>query len=135
MVTQTKRGRSRKDSREGTTKTNRNLAAPSYGYGICDPSWDGGASCPVVPEENGGGDDEEGGGKRRKVAGGDGSDKKFACQVEGCNYRSARKGNLKSHMANKHDVGVVWHHCGINGCTYKAKQSSSLKLHIRKNHN
>ena len=130
MVTQTKTARRRYNLRQDTTITNRILAAPSYYYGTRGtPPSNNGEGCPVVPGENRGGDGENGGGKRRKVAGGDGRDKKFACQVEGCNYRSAWKQALKKHMANKHDVGVVWHHCGVNGCKYKSKRSGSLKLH------
>ena len=124
----TKRGRSREDSRKGTTKTNRNLAALSYYYATRGtPPSNNGEICPVVPAENRKGEKEAR--ERRKVSGGDASDKKFACQVEGCNYRAAHKGHLNQHMANKHDVGVVWHHCGINGCTYKAKDKNSVKQH------
>ena len=132
-VVQPAKERSQGDSRSSTTAaSSKSLAAIGSGLALQGPSYDNDAGCPTVPAVNQ--NSEEEAGERRKVAGGDGSDKMFACQVEGCNYRAARRDHLKQHMAHKHDAGVVWHHCGINGCTFKAKQSGHLKLHKKRRH-
>ena len=47
---------------------------------------------------------------------------------EHCNYKAKSAGNLKKHMANKHDIGVVWHNC--EHCNYKAKEAANLKKHL-----
>ena len=127
-VVQPAKERSQGDSRSSTTAaSSKSLAEIGSGLALQGPSYDNDAGCPIVPAENRNSEEEAGEG--REVAGGDGSDKKFVCQVEGCNYRAAQKVHLKIHMANKHDVGVVWHHCGVNGCKYKAKHASHLKRH------
>ena len=113
---------------------NRNQAELGYEYGYVnnDSSHNGVQGRPIIQTDKrdlANGNREEGGGKRRKVVGGNGTDKKFVCQVEWCNYRSAHKGTFTRHMANIHDVGVVWYHCGINGCKYKAKLSGNLNRH------
>ena len=52
-------------------------------------------------------------------------EKKFKCDL--CDFKFKKKGNLKQHKANVHDIGVVWHHCDL--CDYKCKMNSSLKRH------
>ena len=134
-VIQPGRARSQNNSRRGTAVvTNRNQAELGYEYGYVNngSSHSGVQGCPIIQTDKrdlANGNREEGGGKRRKVVGGNGTDKKFVCQVEWCNYRSAHKGTFTRHMANIHDVGVVWYHCGINGCKYKAKLSGNLNRH------
>ena len=51
------------------------------------------------------------------------------CDQEGCNYKTKKKGHLKRHKADKHDIGGTWHKCDQEGCDYKCKQASNLKMH------
>ena len=127
MVSQSKRGRSRKDSGKSSSAAHKNLAALSYYYGTCGPASNNSEGCPVVPVAN---TKSSGGGvKRKRPSRPTPTEKKFACQWEGCNYRAALKGNLKRHMAHVHDVGVVWKYCDVMGCNFKAKERGSVKLH------
>ena len=55
--------------------------------------------------------------------------KKHQCDIEGCDYKSKHKSDLKRHKANVHDIGVTWHQCDIENCHYKCKQKCDLKRH------
>ena len=52
------------------------------------------------------------------------------CDVQGCDFITKRKGTLKQHKSDVHNVGVTWHFCHVDGCDYKAKQKSNLKQHM-----
>ena len=56
--------------------------------------------------------------------------KNLTCQL--CDYVAKRKSKLRDHMANKHDIGVKWHHCTM--CSYKCKLKSNLKIHMLYKH-
>ena len=58
----------------------------------------------------------------------------YRCTQRGCKYRAKQRGNLKSHLANIHDIGVTWHTCPQEGCEYKAKQRGSIKEHLANIH-
>ncbi len=49
------------------------------------------------------------------------------CNQPGCSYETKRKSHLKSHKANIHDIGVLWHKC--EHCDHKTKQKSDLTQH------
>ena len=49
-------------------------------------------------------------------------------------FRSSQACQLGSHRANRHDIGVVWHHCKYPGCVFKAKKAGNLKQHERCKH-
>ena len=57
--------------------------------------------------------------------------KKYEC--EHCGKEFKRKGHLKRHRAEVHDIGVVWHNC--EHCDHKAKSSGNLKKHKACVHN
>ena len=70
-----------------------------------------GGVCPVAYEEGGGmgaGVQSLSGADamiRRELKSGD-DEEIFSCPIPGCNYSTVRKGHVKRHMANVHDVGV-----------------------------
>ena len=49
-----------------------------------------------------------------------------------CNFKCKRNTHLNSHMANKHDINVQWHQCHM--CDYKCKQKCTLKRHLQYRH-
>jgi hypothetical protein len=49
-----------------------------------------------------------------------------------CGYETTRKGDLKSHLAFKHDIGVTWHKC--DHCDYTSKQKRDLTRHLAFKH-
>ena len=49
------------------------------------------------------------------------------CTQDDCTYKTRLKGDLQRHLANIHEIGVVWHHCDT--CSYKAKQKSHVTQH------
>ena len=51
------------------------------------------------------------------------------CTFEGCNFKSDRSHNIKSHLAEIHGVKVEYYSCGETDCMYKAKRASNLKKH------
>lgn len=46
-----------------------------------------------------------------------------------CNKEFATKSKLNRHLANIHDIGVIWHYCDIEECDYKCKEQYNLKKH------
>ena len=50
----------------------------------------------------------------------------FSCDI--CEYKCKRRGNLKQHLAQKHNINVKWFSCNI--CKYKCKLRSHLKTHL-----
>ncbi len=54
------------------------------------------------------------------------------CPIEKCGYRSKEKAKLNSHLANKHNLGVIWHDCPH--CDYKSKHKNNLKKHMANIH-
>lgn len=44
------------------------------------------------------------------------------------NHKTKEKGALKTHLANKRDMGVIWHKC--SHYDYKAKDKGSLKKYL-----
>ena len=61
-----------------------------------------------------------------------GQDDKFKCPK--CEYKAKQKGNLTTHLANKHGIDVQWHHCQQPGCEYKAKEKGKLTRHLANKH-
>ena len=57
--------------------------------------------------------------------------KMHSCDL--CDYKSKRKGHLKRHKQNKHNIGVVWHRCDL--CSFKCNQKCNLKRHKQNKHN
>ena len=49
-----------------------------------------------------------------------------------CDFKCKAKNNLKSHLAFKHDIGVVWHQCHM--CDFKCKAKNNLKKHLSNKH-
>ena len=62
-----------------------------------------------------------------------GGSREFACDL--CDYKCKRADNLKTHMAFKHDIGVVWHFCDHPGCKYQCKRACDLGNHKARMHN
>ncbi len=50
----------------------------------------------------------------------------YPCNQVGCDYKSTHGGNLKSHLAFIHDIGVKRHECDQKSCSYKAKEAGAL---------
>ena len=50
----------------------------------------------------------------------------YSCDM--CEYKSIQRGNLKRHLANKHNINVKWFSC--DKCEYKCKERSNLKQHL-----
>jgi uncharacterized Zn-finger protein len=65
-------------------------------------------------------------------------EKPYACDEEGCDYKSTQKGNIKRHK--KHVHGYVTptnekpYACDEEGCDYKARESKILNTHIYEKH-
>ena len=53
----------------------------------------------------------------------------FPCDHYMCEYRAKTKGVLKRHLANIHDVDVIFHFCDQKGCKYLTKLAGDLKRH------
>ena len=53
---------------------------------------------------------------------------KHKCSECGGRFESPSK--LRTHMADRHDIGVTWHVCPVEGCEFKAKQVSNVKMHM-----
>ncbi|GMI22246.1 hypothetical protein TrCOL_g8349 [Triparma columacea] len=60
--------------------------------------------------------------------------KPYRCTQRGCKYRAKERGMIKKHLANIHDIGVIWHTCPQEWCEYKAKQAGSIKSHLANIH-
>ena len=56
--------------------------------------------------------------------------KVFDCGIAGCNYFAGTPALLRTHMAGKHNIGVVWKPCTQPGCEKKFKQKSGLTKHL-----
>ena len=56
--------------------------------------------------------------------------KTHKCDQPGCTYTTNHKGNLKQHLADVHDVDVIWHACDQPGCQFRTKQKGHLKTHL-----
>ena len=44
---------------------------------------------------------------------------------------------MRDHKANKHNIGVTWHHCTENGnCEFKFKTKIvlQLRMHVQRKH-
>lgn len=50
-----------------------------------------------------------------------------------CKYKTKILGNLKKHMANIHNIDVIWKNCTLYN--YKSKRSSNIKRHKAYKHN
>ena len=50
-----------------------------------------------------------------------------------CDYKCKQAGSLKSHLASRHNQGVKWHQC--DQCDYKCKQAGHLNQHMAQRHN
>ena len=61
--------------------------------------------------------------------------KMFSCDQSGCNQKCNQVGNLKRHLANIHNIGIVWHQCDQEGCNKNFKQAGGLKRHLANIHN
>ena len=59
-------------------------------------------------------------------------EKPYQCTQEGCDYKAKKKWNLTQHLADVHDIGVVWHYC--EDCSFIAKQRSTVTRHINRWH-
>ena len=57
------------------------------------------------------------------------------CLESACRYKTKQASDLKRHLANVHNKGVVYHLFEEVGCQYKAKQAWSLKRHLAIVHN
>lgn len=56
----------------------------------------------------------------------------YKCNL--CEYKSIRKGSLKTHLILKHNIGdIKWYSC--NHCNYKTKVKASLSKHEMLKHN
>jgi len=51
-----------------------------------------------------------------------------------CDKTFEQASGLKQHMANKHDVDVIWHPCTHPGCDKTFKQPGNLKVHMANKH-
>ena len=61
----------------------------------------------------------------------------FKCSFSGCNYSTARSGNLKRHHLT-HGADPLSRRqllCDFDGCDYRATQKATLTRHIRSRHN
>ena len=43
-------------------------------------------------------------------------------------------GHLVRHLANKHEVEVVWYSCDQEHCNFKTKEASNLRCHRKRVH-
>ncbi len=59
-------------------------------------------------------------------------DKPYPCDFAGCDYKAARKGDLKRHKETKHE-GVAYP-CDVAGCHYRYSDKSSLIKHKKAKH-
>lgn len=59
---------------------------------------------------------------------------RYDCPVEGCDFWSKYKANLKRHMVALHDQCQVWYVCQELGCGYRAKRKCHLKGHLASVH-
>ena len=50
------------------------------------------------------------------------------CPIKNCDHKTKRKGDLRQHLASKHDIDVEWHYC--SHCDHKAKQKVALKNYL-----
>lgn len=54
------------------------------------------------------------------------------CVIDECAYKCKYHTHLVAHLADKHDIGVIWHHCET--CGYKSKRKTGLLSHKNNNH-
>ena len=50
----------------------------------------------------------------------------IVCSQPSPQLRAKFAGILRQHMANAHNVGVVWFNCEVEGCNYRAKVKGRL---------
>ena len=50
-----------------------------------------------------------------------------------CDYNTKQKSHLKTHLADIHNIDVIWFPCHL--CDFKTKQKSILKTHLADIHN
>ena len=60
---------------------------------------------------------------------------RYRCDEENCSKRCKTKGHLKTHKANTHNIGVVWHYCDEENCSKRCKTKGHLKTHKANTHN
>jgi len=53
----------------------------------------------------------------------------YKCDVEGCDHKAKKKGDLKRHKASIHNIDVTWYKCDVEICDYKGKRKGHLKQH------
>ena len=51
-----------------------------------------------------------------------------------CTKKFKLKGELKQHLMQKHNVGVVWLTCSVEGCEHQFKTKGNLKKHLAQAH-
>lgn len=54
----------------------------------------------------------------------------FSCTHPKCKYIAKRRGDLKRHLADIHDEGVIWYTCTRGNCDYATKRKGNLKRHF-----
>ena len=59
-------------------------------------------------------------------------DAKLKCSV--CGFRAKHKGTVTRHLADRHNIGVIWHPCTVSGCGFRAKQKPHLTRHLADRH-
>ena len=52
---------------------------------------------------------------------------------EGCEFKTKLNGNITTHKANKHNIGIKWKQCPH--CDHKAKSTGDLTQHKAMKHN
>ena len=52
------------------------------------------------------------------------------CPQQGCEHKGKFASHIKKHLADVHDIDVVWHYCPHQGCEYKAKRAGGIKRHL-----
>ena len=58
----------------------------------------------------------------------------IVCSQPSPQLRAKFAGILRQHMANAHNVGVVWFNCEVEGCNYRAKVKGSVTRHMTSLH-